>query len=343
MIKKRKIGAGESAFIIAEVAQAHDGSLGLAHAYIDSIANTGADAVKFQTHIADAESTPREKFRVNTFPQDESRYDYWKRMEFTAEQWAGLAKHAHDKGLIFLSTPFSMEAVDLLERLNAPAWKIGSGEIGNTPLLQKVARTGKPVLLSSGMSPWSEMDDAVNCIRQEGGAVAIFQCTSSYPCPPEQLGLNVIHELRDRFKCPVGLSDHSGSIYAGLAAITLGANMVEVHAVISKELFGPDVYSSVTTSELAKLVDGIRFIESALAHPLRKDDEAQARNEMRRLFGKSLVAACDLPKGHLLSETDIKLKKPGTGIPAKRFNEVIGRTIKKAYAFNEAFEEKDFE
>ena len=342
-IDGRIIGSGNPAFIIAEIAQAHDGSLGAAHAYIDAIAKTGADAIKFQTHIADAESTPQEQFRVPIFPQDATRYDYWKRMEFSAEQWAELSRHAIDRGLVFLSTPFSMEAVDLLVRLEIPAWKIGSGETSNLPLLDRVARTGKPVLLSSGMSSWSELDEAMDCIQTAGGSAALFQCTTSYPCPPEQLGLNVIKELRERYGCPVGLSDHSGTIYAGLAATTLGVNMIEVHAVFSKESFGPDVYSSVTTSELAQLVEGIRFIEKAVEHPVRKDDEAEVRSELRMLFGKSLVAACDLPLGHQLRANDIVLKKPGTGIPAKRLTEMVGRTIRRAYTNNELFEEKDIE
>src|SRR4030095_1630017 len=148
--------------IIGEVAQAHDGSLGMAHAYIDAVANAGADAVKFQTHIAAAESTPGEPWRVKFSRQDTTRYDYWKRMEFSEEQWRGLADHANGRGLLFLSSGFSPEAVDLLERVGVPAWKVGSGEVSNPPLLAKMARTGKPVILSSGLSDWDELDAAVN-------------------------------------------------------------------------------------------------------------------------------------------------------------------------------------
>jgi len=164
-IGDRTIGSGYPCIVVAEIAQAHDGSLGAAHAYIDAVAKSGADGIKFQTHIAHAESTPQEQFRKKIFPQDASRYDYWKRMEFTPEQWLGLSSHARDKKLIFLSTPFSNEAVDLLVKLDIPAWKVGSGEIGNLPLIEKMALTGKPVLLSSGMSPWSELDAAVTCVE----------------------------------------------------------------------------------------------------------------------------------------------------------------------------------
>ena len=337
------IGPGHPCLVIAEIAQAHDGSLGTAHAYIDAVADAGADAVKFQTHIAEAESTPQEHFRVNVFPQDATRYDYWKRMEFTPEQWVGLAHHAKERGLIFLSTPFSLQAVELLERLDVPAWKIGSGEIGNLPMLECVACTGKPVMLSSGMSPWPELDEAVACVRAQGAPVAVFQCTTSYPCPPEQLGLNVLDELRQRYECPVGLSDHSGTVFAALAATTLGADMIEVHTVFSRQCFGPDVRSSVTTTELAQLVEGVRFIQRALNHPVQKDDAASDRSELRMLFGKSLLAARDLPAGHQLAAGDIAIKKPGSGIPAKRLTEVVGRIIKCAYTTNQFFEEKDFE
>lgn len=341
VIGNKVVGTEAPCFIIAEIAQAHDGSLGAAHAYIDAVAKTGVDAIKFQTHIADAESTRQESFRVNMFPQDATRYDYWKRMEFTSEQWGSLARHAREKGLIFLSTPFSLQAVELLEHLEVPAWKIGSGEIANLPMLEYIVRTGKPVLLSSGMSPWSELDEAVGCVRQHGNPVAVFQCTSSYPCPPESLGLNVLSELRRRYACPVGLSDHSGTIYGALAAVALGADLIEIHTVFSRDCFGPDVESSVLTTELAQLVAGIRFITRSLDNPVCKDDEAEARSEMRVLFGKSLVAARDLPAGHRLVAEDIVLKKPGGGIPAKRLNEIVGCTIRCPYRADQFFEEKD--
>ncbi|MBP6823800.1 MAG: N-acetylneuraminate synthase family protein, partial [Acidobacteria bacterium] len=221
--------------IVAEVAQAHDGSLGTAHAYIDAAAQAGADAIKFQTHIASAESTPGEPWRVKFSRQDATRYDYWRRMEFTEEQWFGLAAHAEERGLIFLSSAFSFEAVDLLERVGVPAWKVGAGETSNIPLLEKMAATGKPVILSSGMSGWEELDAAVNCVRSNGAPVGVLQCTTAYPCPPEKLGLNVIGELRQRYNCPVGLSDHSGTVYAGFAAATLGANIIEVHITLSRK------------------------------------------------------------------------------------------------------------
>jgi len=329
--------------IIGEVAQTHDGSLGAAHAYIDAVANAGADAIKFQTHIAAAESTPGEPWRVKFSRQDATRYDYWKRMEFTEEQWSGLARHANERGLRFLSSAFSPEAVELLERIGVPAWKAGAGEVSNLPLLAKMARTGKPVILSSGLSDWDELDAAVNCVRENGAPVAVLQCATLYPCPPEKLGLNVIAELRLRYDCPVGLSDHSGAIYAGLAAAALGAKVIEVHVAFSRECFGPDVIASITTPELKQLVEGVRFIERALTTPVDKRAVAEELSELRKVFGKSIVAARDLNAGDRIAVEDIAFKKPGDGIPAARFNEVINRRLKRAVAANTLFSEDDLD
>lgn len=329
--------------VIAEVGQNHDGSLGTAHAYIDAVAKTGAGAIKFQTHIADAESTPSEPWRVKFSLQDASRYDYWKRMEFTGPQWAGLAEHAREKGLHFLSSAFSMEAVELLDRLQVPAWKVGAGEITNLPMIERMAATRKPVVLSSGLSPWADLDSAVACVRAAGAPVAVVQCTTMYPCPPAKLGLNVIGEIRNRYQCPTGLSDHSGTIYAGLAAAALGANLLEVHVTLSREAFGPDVPASVTTSELAQLVEGVRFIEEAIAHPVDKQQMADDLTELRTMFGKSVVASRDLPDGWMLTEKDIAIRKPGTGIPPAQWRSVMNRKLKHAVAANQPILEKHLE
>src|SRR5690242_6602660 len=175
------LGTGRC-LVIGEVALSHDGSLGLAHAFIDAIANSGADAVKFQTHIAAAESTLGEPWRVKFSKQDERRLDYWKRMEFTEEQWHGLKKHADERGLFFLSSPFSFEAVELLARVGVAAWKVASGEINNRPLFERMAATRWPFLISTGMSPIDEIDTAVHLVKEHQLPLAILQCTSVYPC-----------------------------------------------------------------------------------------------------------------------------------------------------------------
>lgn len=329
--------------VVGEVAQAHDGSLGTAHAYIDAVAAAGADAVKFQTHIAAAESTPGEPWRVRFSPQDASRYDYWRRMEFTEDQWHGLFAHAKARGLEFLSSAFSFEAVDLLDRVGVPAFKVGAGETSNLPMLERMARTGKPVLLSSGLSSWADLDAAVETVRRLGAPVAVLQCTTAYPCPPAKVGLNVLSEARARYGCPVGLSDHSGTIFAGLGAVALGAEILEVHVTFSRACFGPDVPASVTIEELKTLVEGVRFLQAALASPVDKDAMSRELSGLRQAFGKSVVAARDLPAGHRLAEADLALKKPGTGIPAARLREVVDRRLRRAVPADTLLSENDLD
>lgn len=321
--------------IIGEVAQTHDGSLGAAHAFIDAIADAGADAVKFQTHIASEESTPDEPWRVKFSLKDESRFEYWKRMEFSKDEWLGLKKHANERKLLFLSTPFSEKAADILSEIGMKVWKVASGEIGNLPLLKQISSKGDPVILSSGMSDWNELDLAVETVRASGNSVAVLQCTSSYPCPPEKVGLNVLDVLRKRYDVPVGLSDHTGSIYAGLAAATLGAEVVEVHVTLSREMFGPDVPASLTTSELRQLVGGTRQIEQMLSSPVDKDQVAPDLSDLRSIFTKSIVASRPLTAGSTITDADLKLKKPGTGLPAKDLPKVIGRKLKYGVKANE--------
>jgi N,N'-diacetyllegionaminate synthase len=341
-IGEKSVGPDLPCLIVAEVAQAHDGSLGAAHAYIDAVADCGADAVKFQTHIAAAESTPDEPWRIKFSPQDATRYDYWKRMEFTEEQWVGLKRHADERDLLFLSSPFSIEAVDLLNRVGVAAWKIPSGETANTPMLDRMLATGLPVLLSTGMSPLSEIDDAVQHVHENGVPMVIFQCTSAYPCPPEKVGLNLISLFRERYDCSVGLSDHSGTIYPGLAAVTMGIEMLEVHVTLSRKMFGPDVPASITTVELRQLVEGIRFIEKMMSCPVNKEEMARDMADLRNMFTKSVVARRNIEAGTILTNDDVTLKKPGTGIPANRLPEIVGRRLKRSIAADTLIAEEDF-
>ncbi|MGH9363795.1 MAG: N-acetylneuraminate synthase family protein [Thermoanaerobaculia bacterium] len=329
--------------VVGEVAQAHDGSLGMAHAFIDAAASAGADAVKFQTHIASAESTPAEPWRVKFSPQDASRYDYWKRMEFTEEQWRELRRHAEDRGLWFLSSPFSVEAVELLKRVGVAAWKVASGETGNHPLLERMATTKLPILLSTGMSSLAEIDTAVEQVKSRQLPLAVLQCTSAYPCPPERVGLNLIPFFRQRYDCAVGLSDHSGTIYPGLAAATLGIEVLEVHVTLSRDMFGPDVPVSVTTAELRQLIEGIRFVEKMMASPVDKNRMAKETAGLRDLFTKSVVARTDLPVGTVLRQEHLTAKKPGTGIPAARLAEVIGLRVTRDVKADELLRETDLE
>lgn len=333
----------EGCLVVAEVGQAHEGSLGLAHSYIDAAAGVGADAVKFQTHLADAESTPDEPWRIQFSTQDDTRYDYWKRMEFTEPQWEELRAHAHEKSIRFISSPFSIEAVDLLARIDVDVYKVASGELTNVPLLEAIASRSKPSILSSGMSPWDEIDRAFEILTGSDAPVAVLQCTSEYPCPPELVGLNIIEELRSRYSAPVGLSDHSGTIFPGLAAATLGIQVLEIHVTMSRQMFGPDVPASVTFDELETLVSGIRFIERARANPVDKGEVARRMEPVRQTFMKSIVASRNLEKGTTLAPNDLALKKPGSGMRPSQISEVIGMRLRNDVLKNEQIKEGDLE
>lgn len=316
--------------VIAEVAQGHDGSLGLAHSFIDLAAQTGVDAVKFQTHIAAAESRPDEPWRTEFSYEDATRYDYWQRMEFTEAQWQGLREHCEAKGLGFISSAFSVEAIDLLRRVGVSAWKVSSGESLSFELLRHVCEDGLPILISTGMSTYEEIRAIIERCRTAGVEPVVLQCTSMYPTPPERLGLNVMGELEARFGCPVGLSDHSGTIYPGLAAVGLGAVALEVHLTFSRGMFGPDAPVSLEPAELRSLVDGVRFLERARRAPVDKDGVAAELADMRSLFGKSLVSAQALPAGTVLTDEHLTARKPATGIPASERAAVVGRTLRES-------------
>jgi N,N'-diacetyllegionaminate synthase len=319
----------KQAFIIAEIAQAHDGSLGMAHAYIDAVAKTGCNAIKFQTHIAEAESSIHEPFRVKFSKQDASRFDYWKRMEFSIKEWKELKAHCDLVGLEFMSSPFSNAAVDLLEEVGVKRYKVGSGEVNNFVLLNKIAQTKKPVIISSGMSSFNELDKTINFLKSKNVDYSILQCTTSYPTEPAQFGLNVIQELKNRYKVSVGFSDHSSSIEACIAATTLGAEILEFHVVFNKEMFGPDVKASLTMEETAALVKAVKNIEAALQKPVDKSVNSKF-DSLKSIFEKSLAVNKNLKKGHILTFSDLETKKPkGFGILANDYERIIGHKINR--------------
>lgn len=328
-IDSHRVGPGHPAFLIAEVAQGHDGSLGAAHAYVDAVAEAGFDAVKFQTHLADHESTLDEPFRVRFTRQDATRLAYWRRMEFTEAQWAGLAAHARERGLVFLSSAFSLAAVKLLSRIGMPAWKVGSGEFRSQELIEAMAHTGAPVLFSTGMATVAEIDQAVAWFTEHGVPFMLFQCTSRYPTPLEQVGLNVLDDFGARYGCPVGLSDHSGSPFPALAALARGAHAVEVHVTFHRRMFGPDVPASLTVEELATLSGARDACHVMACHPVDKDKMAAELSDVRRIFTKSVALARSLPAGTVLDESMLAPKKPGTGIPFEERERVIGRALTK--------------
>ena len=316
-------------FTIAEIGQAHEGSLGIAHSYIDALAETGVDAIKFQTHIAAAESSLEEPFRVKFSYEDDTRFDYWKRMEFTQEQWIGLKKHCDEKGVEFISSPFSIAAVELLETLGVKNYKIGSGEVSNFLMLDRIAKTGKHLMISSGISSFEELDKTIAFLRNKNSSFSLFQCTTAYPTKAVEWGLNVIGEMKERYGVPVGFSDHSGDIFACLAATSLGADFLEFHAVFDKRMFGPDSKSSLTIDEIKQLIHGVKQIHASLNTPIDKSDNSRYA-ELKNIFEKSLVVNKSLGRGNVLTIDDLDAKKPkGLGIDAKEYMKVIGKELTK--------------
>lgn len=330
---------GQTPYIIAEIAQAHDGNINFAHAFIDAVAKTGANAIKFQTHIASEESTATEQWRIEFSRQDASRYDYWKRMEFTEKQWHALKAHADEVGLDFLSSPFSIAAIDLLERVGVPAWKIGSGEVLSERMLDRMAETGKAIIMSSGMSDLTEIDGIIERLEGRNANYALMQCTTAYPTKMEQVGLNIITEFQSRYDCAIGLSDHSGTIWPSVAAVANGASLIEVHVTMSHDMFGPDVSSSVTIDELTQLVTGVKAIDTMHNHPVDKTKLSSDLQKMRTLFMKSIVARENLKTGTVLTLGTLTDKKPGTGIPAHRIEEFIGKKLTKPLKRDEPLSE----
>lgn len=316
-------------YIIAEIAQAHDGSLGMAHAYIDAVAKTGCNAIKFQTHIAAAESSIHEPFRVKFSKQDATRFEYWKRMEFTIEQWKAIKQHCDEVGLEFMSSPFSNAAVDLLEEVGVVQYKVGSGEVNNFVLLERIAQTKKSVIISSGMSSFEELDKTVTFLNNRNVDFSILQCTTAYPTQPKEYGFNLIQELKNRYKIPVGFSDHSSSIEACIAATALGAEILEFHVVFDKELFGPDAKASLTMQETTQLVKAVKNIELAIQHPVDKSNNSKF-DSLKSIFEKSLAVNKNLKEGHIINFSDLETKKPkGFGILANEYEKVIGKKINK--------------
>ena len=316
-------------FIISEIGQAHEGSLGMALSYIDALAGAGVDAVKFQVHVAEAESSVFEPFRVNFSKQDKSRLDYWRRMEFSLEEWEILKIRCEEMDVEFLASPFSNAAVDLLEEIGVNRYKVGSGEVNNLLLLERIARTGKPVILSSGMSSFAELDITVEFLKKRKIEYSILQCTTAYPTKPENYGLNAINELKNRYKVPVGYSDHSGRPETCIAAAAIGAEILEFHAVFDRRSFGPDASSSLEIDEISSTVKAVNNIRTALLNPIDKSDNSNFSN-LKTIFEKSLSINKNLPEGHVITFQDLETKKPrGYGIDASKFENVLGKRLKR--------------
>lgn len=325
--------------IIAEIGSVHDGSFGNACKLIEAAASCGADVVKFQTHIAKAETL--ENAPAPSYFKGEPRYEYFQRTAFDKSQYLDLISLCKELRVQFLSSPFSLEAVDFLQDVGSDMYKVASGEVSNIPLLEHLNQTNKPVILSSGMSDWFELDLAVETLRQ-GGPLSVMQCTSAYPCLPHQVGLNIIEEMLDRYKLLIGFSDHANGCAAAFAAVAKGATFVEKHFTFSRLMYGSDAANGMEPHDFKIFCEGVRDIWAMLESPVDKNDTAPYV-VMKKIFEKSIVANQDIAKGSIITPEHLAYKKPGDGISAARYKEVIGRTVNKDILNNTQLKEADFQ
>jgi N-acetylneuraminate synthase len=330
LIGDRPVGPSDPVFIIAEAGVNHNGDVAMARQLVDVAADAGADAVKFQTFRAEnlaTEAAPKAEYQLRHTEADESQFAMLKRLELSREAHRMLSDHCRQRGIIFLSTPFDEEAADLLFELDVPAFKVSSGDLTNLPLLAHIARKGKPVILSTGMSNLDEVTDAVRAINDAGGTqLVLMQCVTNYPARPEDVNLRAMQTMRATFHLPVGYSDHTEGMEVALAAAALGASVIEKHLTLNRNLPGPDHAASLEPRELAALVSGIRKVESALGHG--RKECAASELETARVARRSLTAARDIIAGTRLTREMIAARRPGTGLPPAMLPQLIGRTLR---------------
>lgn len=328
-IGSKWIGPGYSCFVIAEVGVNHNGDAETARRLVDAAIVAGADAVKFQSFRAenlatkDAPKAPYQKYNGKA----ESQFEMLKRLELSWKDLIELADYCRKSGMTFLSSPFDEESADLLEELDVPSFKIGSGEITNWQLLEYVASKKRPVLLSTGMSYLSEVDEALRLIQLAGcHEVVLLHCVSTYPAQPSDANLLAMNTLRSAFGKPVGFSDHTLGVDVALAAVALGASVLEKHLTLDRSMHGPDHRASLEPEEMKKLIQGVRNVEAALGNG-RKEPTA-AEREIMAISRRSLVAAIDIPAGTRLTPRMIVIKRPGTGLQPALFKLVVGLRAK---------------
>ena len=326
----RSIGAGQPCFMIAEAGVNHNGDPALAHRLIDVALQAGADAVKFQTFKADRLVTldaPKAEYQLQQTEAGESQYQMLKRLELSAETYRELQQHCQAVGIRFMSTPFDEDSADLLSELGVTVFKTPSGEITNLPYLAHVARKGKPMIVSTGMAFLGEVEAAVRAIEAVGNhSFALLHCVSNYPANPADINLRAMQTMAQAFNVPVGYSDHTPGIEVSLAAVALGACIVEKHFTLDRNLPGPDHQASAEPAELAVLVRGVRNIEAALGDGRKQPAVSEANTAA--VARKSLVAARDLRAGTVLSNDMLAIKRPGTGLPPMLLPHLIGRTLR---------------
>lgn len=319
-------------FIIAEAGVNHNGSLEPAKQLVDIAAKAGADAVKFQTFKAERVATqdaPKADYQIQATEPAESQYNMLRKLELSPESYQELMSYCQMQDILFISTPFDEESVELLHEMGVPAFKIGSGEITNLPFLEYVSRKGKPVILSTGMSYLSEVDEAVRVIRSAGcEQFVLLHCVSNYPAAAQDVNLRAMHAMATAFQVPVGYSDHTLGIEVSMAAVALGACVIEKHFTIDRNLDGPDHRASLEFEELEALVKNIRTVESALGHG-RKEPAASEANTAA-VARRSLVASRNIPEGTILTRDMISVKRPGNGLKPGLFPHLVGLTVRSS-------------
>ena len=336
-IGDRPVGGDAPVYIIAEAGSNHDRNLDQAKRLIDVAAAAGADAVKFQTFAADrivAETTTRAKYLDGLLPPDKTMSDLFRELELPRDWHAELFAHATAAGLDFLSTPFDFEAVDLLDELGVKAYKVASYELWHLPLIREVASRGKPIICSTGMADLADVQDAVDTVAETGNdQLVLLHCVVNYPPPFGELNLRAIETLRRAFHVPVGYSDHSAGITAPIVATALGAAVIEKHFTLSRDLPGPDHRFAIEPDELTAMVRAIRDAQDALGSGIKR--MAPAEVDLYTTARRSLFAARDIAAGTTLTEDDVAILRPGTGIEVRDLPKVVGRTARRAISRHE--------
>ena len=325
-------------YIIAEIGSVHDGSFGNACKLIELASKLGANAVKFQTHFGDAESLKSAK--SPSYFKDEDRISYFNRTGFTFEQYKKFISLAKKNNVDFLCSPFSLEAVDFLEKLKIKAYKIPSGEVTNLPLLEKIYKTKKKVFLSTGMSNWKEINEALKTLKNKNNIV-LMQCTSIYPCPNNKVGINVIQEMIRKYKIPVGFSDHTTGFVAAIGAIFNGANVVEKHLTFSKFMYGSDAFNALEPNDFKYFCFLLRQAFEIREYQVNKNDLSNLKNT-KKIFEKSIVVSKNINKNSIIKLSDLAFKKPGDGISAALYKKILGKKINKNLKINDKFKYSDF-
>ena len=328
--------------IIAEIGSVHDGSFGNALKLVECAAESGATVAKFQLHISSAETS--ENAPNPSYFNSESRYDYFNRIAFSKNQWVEIKERCHSLGIKFGCSPFSIEAVDFLLDVGVDILKIPSGEITNHPLIEYISETGRPIHISSGMSTWAEIDEAI-AILNSVQDLCLMQCASMYPAPPLKIGLNNISEMKNRYeskRVSIGFSDHSTGIVMPIAAVALGARAIEKHLTFSRKMYGSDAFNALEPMEFKEMSLGIRSVEIALQNPIDKNN-IEDFIENRLIFQKSIVAGRNVAKGESLSLECVKFLKPASGLLPSEWKKIMGRRINRNIPAGHLISFEDFE